>query len=116
MLRRLKLKHWITAGSLGFIAVALAQQSEQLLRIQLDAAAWGWLSLGLLLTGISIPVNGWAWRQVLLWLGHPPREIAVVPLFVRSNLLKYLPGGSGIWWNGCGCCVRASVPGLPWPA
>ena len=95
MLRRLKLKHWITAGSLGFIAVALAQQSEQLLRIQLDAAAWGWLSLGLLLTGISIPVNGWAWRQVLLWLGHPPREIAVVPLFVRSNLLKYLPGG--IW-------------------
>ena len=66
MLRRLKLKHWITAGSLGFIAVALAQQSEQLRRIQLDVAAWGWLSLGLLLTGISIPVNGWAWRLSLI--------------------------------------------------
>ena len=95
MLRRLKLKHWITAASLGFIAVALAQQSEQLRRIQLDAAAWGWLFLGFLLTGVSILVNGWAWRQVLLWLGHPPKDIAVVTLFVRSNLLKYLPGG--IW-------------------
>ena len=95
MLRRLKLKHWITVASLGFIAVALAQQSEQLRRIQLDAAAWGWLFLGFLLTGVSILVNGWAWRQVLLWLGHPPKDIAVVTLFVRSNLLKYLPGG--IW-------------------
>ena len=95
MLRRLKLKHWITAASLGFIAVALAQQSEQLRQIQLDAAAWGWLFLGFLLTGVSILVNGWAWRQVLLWLGHPPKDIAVVTLFVRSNLLKYLPGG--IW-------------------
>ena len=95
MLRRLKLKHWITAASLGFIVVALAQQSEQLRQIQLDAAAWGWLFLGFLLTGVSILVNGWAWRQVLLWLGHPPKDIAVVTLFVRSNLLKYLPGG--IW-------------------
>ena len=95
MLRRLKLKHWITAASLGFIAVALAQQSEQLRQIQLDAAAWGWLFLGFLLTGVSILVNGWAWRQVLLWLGHPPKDIAVVTLFVRSNLLKYFPGG--IW-------------------
>ena len=95
MLRRLKLKHWITAASLGFIAVSLAQQSEQLRRIQLDAAAWGWLFLGFLLTGVSILVNGWAWLQVLLWLGHPPKDIAVVTLFVRSNLLKYLPGG--IW-------------------
>ena len=75
MLRRLKLKHWITAASLGFIAVALAQQSEQLRQIQLDAAAWGWLFLGFLLTGVSILVNGWAWRQVLLWLGHPPKTL-----------------------------------------
>ena len=75
MLRRLKLKHWITAASLGFIAVALAQQSEQLRRIQLDAAAWGWLFLGFLLTGVSILVNGWAWRQVLLWLGHPQKTL-----------------------------------------
>ena len=95
MLRRLKLKHGITVASLGFIAVTLARQAEQLRRIELNAAGWGWLALGLLLTGASIVVNGWAWQQVLVWLGHRPRDIAILPLFVRSNLLKYLPGG--IW-------------------
>ena len=95
MLQLPKLKHWITAASLGFIAVALGQQGEQLRRIKLDGAGWGWLFLGLVLTGASILVNGVAWREVLRWLGHRPQGIPLVPLFVRSNLLKYLPGG--IW-------------------
>ena len=90
-----KPKHWITAASLGFIAVALVQQGEQLRLIHLDRTGWGWLCLGLLLTGASIPINGLAWQEVMRWLGHRPQGIALVPLFVRSNLLKYLPGG--IW-------------------
>ena len=40
-------------------------------------------------------MNGLAWRVLLVWLGHLPRQVDVVPLFVRTNLLKYLPGG--IW-------------------
>jgi hypothetical protein len=51
--------------------------------------------LGLGLTWLSILINGLAWRDLLIWLRHPPQGVAVVPLFVRSNLLKYLPGG--IW-------------------
>jgi len=90
-----KPKHLITLASLSFIGVALAQQGEQLRRIHLDAIGWCWLFLGLLLTGVSILINALAWRQLLRWLGHRPEGIAVVALFVRSNLLKYLPGG--IW-------------------
>ena len=90
-----KPKHLITLASLSFIGVALAQQGEQLRRIHLDAIGWCWLFLGLLLTGASILINALAWRQLLRWLGHRPKGIAVVALFVRSNLLKYLPGG--IW-------------------
>ena len=90
-----KLKHLITLASLSFIGVALAQQGEQLRRIHLDAIGWCWLFLGLLLTGASILINALAWRPLLRWLGHRPEGIAVVDLFVRSNLLKYFPGG--IW-------------------
>lgn len=90
-----KPKHLITLASLSFIGVALAQQGEQLRRIHLDAIGWCWLFLGLLLTGASILINALAWRQLLRWLGHRPEGIAVVDLFVRSNLLKYFPGG--IW-------------------
>ena len=78
-----------------FIAVALAQQAGQLRQLSLVAHGWWWLLLGLGLTWLSILINGLAWRDVLVWLRHPPRGLEVVPLFVRSNLLKYLPGG--IW-------------------
>jgi uncharacterized membrane protein YbhN (UPF0104 family) len=88
-------KLWITLASLAFIAVALVQQSAQLGQQSLDDQGWWWLVLGLGLTWLSILMNGVAWRVVLGWLGSVPEDLAVVPLFVRSNLLKYLPGG--IW-------------------
>ena len=88
-------KLWITLASLVFIAVALAQQAGQLRQLSLVAHGWWWLLLGLGLTWLSILINGLAWRDVLVWLRHPPRGLEVVPLFVRSNLLKYLPGG--VW-------------------
>ena len=88
-------KLWITLASLVLIGVALLEQGGQLREQTLDARGWWWLLLGLGLSWISILVNGAAWRVLLAWLGHLPPQIAVIPLFVRSNLLKYLPGG--IW-------------------
>ncbi|BEV35861.1 UPF0104 family protein [Synechococcus sp. M16CYN] len=92
-LRSLKL--WITPISLVFITVTLVRQSVQLRQQSLDVQGWLWLMLGLGLTWLSILINGWAWRTVLDWLGWLSEDLAVVPLFIRSNLRKYLPGG--IW-------------------
>ena len=88
-------KLWITMASLTLIGVALVQQSAQLRQQSLDSQGLWWLLLGLGLTWLSILINGLAWRVVLGWLGSVPEDLVVVPLFVRSNLLKYLPGG--IW-------------------
>ena len=88
-------KLWITLASLTLIGVALVQQSAQLRQQSLDSQGLWWLLLGLGLTWLSILINGLAWRVVLGWLGSVPEDLVVVPLFVRSNLLKYLPGG--IW-------------------
>lgn len=88
-------KLWVTLASLAFIAAALWQQSDQLRRISLGAGAWAWLLLALLVTVISVQLNGVAWRLLLVWLGKRPADVALVPLFMSSNLLKYLPGG--IW-------------------
>ena len=88
-------KLWITAASLAFIAVALGQQSSQLRALTLAPHGWWWLSLGLGVTWLSILLNGLAWKVLLFWLGHLPEGLPLVPLFVRTNLLKYLPGG--IW-------------------
>ena len=88
-------KLWITIASLAFIAGALIQQGGQLRQQNLDAFGFCWLLLGLGLSWASILVNGLAWRVLLAWLRHRPPEVDLVPLFVRTNLLKYLPGG--IW-------------------
>ena len=88
-------KLWITVASLAFISVALVQQAGQLRQQNLDTSGFCWLLLGLGLSWASILVNGLAWRVLLVWLGQLPEGIDPVPLFVRTNLLKYLPGG--IW-------------------
>ena len=91
----LKPKAWITLASLAFITAALLHQGETLGQLRLDASGWWLLVLGLGFTWLSILINGLAWWVLVAWLGHPPDDVALVPLFVRSNLLKYLPGG--IW-------------------
>ena len=88
LLRQPKL--WITLASLIFIVLALAQQAGQLRRLSLVANGWGWLVLGLGLTWLSILINGLAWRDLLIWLRHPPQGVAVVPLFVRSLSLIHI--------------------------
>lgn len=93
ILRQSKL--WITLASLAFIGVALQKQSGQLQELSLSQEGWCLLFLGFGLTWLSILINGSAWRILLTWMGHNTDGIAIVPLFVRSNLLKYLPGG--IW-------------------
>lgn len=89
------LRRWVTLASAGFLLAALLGHGRQLLELQLDGQGWIWLLLGIGLSLLSLVVNGLAWGMLLGWLGHRPRWLAVVLLFLDSNLRKYLPGG--IW-------------------
>ena len=89
------LRLWVTLASLGFIAWALAGHVKGLRDLTLTARGWWWLLLGLNLSWLSLVVNGLAWRVLMDWLGHGVSDLALVPLYLRTNLLKYLPGG--IW-------------------
>ena len=89
------LRLWVTLASLGFIAWALAGHVAGLRDLTLTARGWWWLLLGLSFSWLSLVVNGVAWRILVDWLGHGVEGMALVPLHLRTNLLKYLPGG--IW-------------------
>jgi uncharacterized membrane protein YbhN (UPF0104 family) len=89
------LRRWVTLASAGFLLAALWGHGRQLLELQLDGQGWLWLLLGIGMSLLSLVVNGLAWGVLLRWLGHRPRWVAVVLLFLDSNLRKYLPGG--IW-------------------
>ncbi len=89
------LRRWITCLSLGFVLAALLSHGHQLLQLSLDIQGWLWLVLGVGLNVLSVVVNGLAWGGILRWRGLQPDWLALVSLYVSTNLRKFLPGG--IW-------------------
>jgi len=86
---------WVTMASGGFLLAALLGHGRQLLQLSLDGQGWCWLLLGVGLSLLSLVANSMAWGMCLRWLGHEPRWLAAIVLYLSSNLRKYLPGG--VW-------------------
>ena len=89
------LRLWVTLASLGFVGWALAGHVSGLQELTITARGWWWLLLGLALSWLSLVVNAIGWQVLVDWLGHDSEDMDLVPLHLRTNLLKYLPGG--IW-------------------
>ena len=89
------LRLWVTLASLGFVGWALAGHVTGLRELTITARGWWWLLMGLALSWLSLVVNAVAWRVLVGWLGHDSEDLGLVPLHLRTNVLKYLPGG--IW-------------------
>jgi uncharacterized membrane protein YbhN (UPF0104 family) len=79
----------------GFLLAALLGHGRQLLQLSLDGQGWCWLLLGVGLSLLSLVANSMAWGMCLRWLGHEPRWLVAIVLYLSSNLRKYLPGG--VW-------------------
>lgn len=88
-------KLWITLLTLGFVVWALAGHAAGLRSLAITAQGWWWLVLALGLSWLSLVVNAGAWQVLVSWLGHGMGSTPLVPLYLSSNLLKYLPGG--VW-------------------
>ena len=85
----------ITLLTLGFVGWALASHTMRLRSLSITAQGWWWLVLALGLSWLSLLVNAGAWQVLVSWLGHGTGSTPLVPLYLSSNLLKYLPGG--VW-------------------
>ena len=92
---RINLRMCTVLLSLGFLAVVLWEHASQLGKLPLTEIAWWWIALGTGLSWLSLVINALAWCQLLRWLGYQSTVNDLVRLYLRSNLLKYLPGG--IW-------------------
>ena len=79
--------------TLGFVGWALAGHAQGLRELSISARGWWWLVTGLGLSWLSLVVNALAWKVLVAWLGHGSGPVPLVPLYLSSNLLKYLPGG-----------------------
>lgn len=86
---------WVSLLSFGFLLAALVGHGQQMLRLSLDGQGWWWLLLGVGVSLLSLLANGLGLAVVLRWLALRPHWGALVSLYLRTNLRKYLPGG--IW-------------------
>lgn len=89
------LKLWVTLLTLVFVGWALAGHAAGMRSLSITASGWWWLVLALGLSWLSLIVNAVAWQVLVAWLGHGRGPTPLVPLYLSSNLLKYLPGG--VW-------------------
>ena len=82
------LRLWVTLASFGFVGWALSGHIAGLSDLSISARGWWWLLLGLACSWMSLVVNALAWRVLVDWLGHGRESLALVPLHLRTNLLK----------------------------
>ncbi len=89
------LRIWITLGSFCFVLFSLISNASAIISLPLSNTSFVWLLFGVVINLVSLFVNAFAWKTLISWLGHKPRDLNLISLYIKSNLLKYLPGG--IW-------------------
>ncbi len=89
------LKIFITFLTISFVGISISRNFEKLVQQNLSKEIILLLILGFFISLLSLLVNALAWKELLIWLGFKEQNLRVVNLFLRTNLLKYLPGG--IW-------------------
>ena len=97
---------------LGFLGRKLGQSwgEVQHLPWQQQILVW-WLGAGVVTTGAHLWA-GWLWGRTLGFLGYPVASRWAVPLYVRTNLAKYIPGNV---WHFYGRIQAAQTQAIPVP-
>ena len=85
----------LTLFSVGFVGLIICINFNKITQEEINIKSIILLAIGCLVSVLSIIINGLAWKQIIRWLGYKENNINIIYLFIRTNSLKYLPGG--IW-------------------
>ncbi len=89
------LKICITSLSIAFVCISISKNFEKLIQQSLSTEIILLLILGFFISLLSLVVNALAWKELLIWLGFKYKNMRCINLYLRTNILKYVPGG--IW-------------------
>lgn len=107
------MKPWrwlVWALVLGFLGRKLGQSwgEVQQLPWQAGIVLW-WTGAGLVTTGAHLWA-GWLWGRTLGFLGYPVPSWWALPLYVRTNLAKYIPGNVWHFYGRIQAAQRWDIP------
>ncbi|MEN9216516.1 MAG: hypothetical protein Q6K90_04230 [Gloeomargarita sp. HHBFW_bins_162] len=95
---------------LGFLGRKLGQSWSEVQHLpwRTPMLLW-WLGAGLVTTGAHLWA-GWLWGRSLGWLGYPVASRWAVPLYVQTNLAKYIPGNVWHFYGRIQAAQRCHIP------
>ncbi|ABX08420.1 lysylphosphatidylglycerol synthase domain-containing protein [Prochlorococcus marinus] len=89
------LKLWVTFCCFSFIGYSIFNNFGQLSQQSFSRLSLLFIFSGFLVSWLSLIINAIAWKKIISWLGYNSNEIKIIPIFLSTNLLKYMPGG--VW-------------------
>ncbi len=86
-------KACLAFSSIIFVSYTVFKNFEKINQTTIDNFLFSSFVAGFLISLLSLFINAFAWKKLLVWLGYTDNNINIIHLFLRTNLLKYLPGG-----------------------
>ncbi|MBD2231912.1 UPF0104 family protein [Phormidium tenue FACHB-1052] len=96
-LKRLKpLARWVVLGAaIAFLLHALVRHWPEISALRMGTPGWSLLLVALGVTLLAHTWAGWVWSWALQALQQPITGSWSTPIYLQTNLLKYLPGN--VW-------------------
>ena len=94
-LSKVNIKLLITVICLAFIGTSIYGNLESLAKQTITFEVILWLTLGGILSFLSIIFNAYAWKFLINSLGCNSNKLNIIKVFLNTNIYKYLPGG--VW-------------------
>ena len=92
----MKVLRWFIFGiTLFFLLKTFLEQGEAVLAIDLRASHFFYSAIALLVTLLAHIWSGFVWANILHFLQQPVRLRWILPVYLQTNLAKYIPGN--VW-------------------
>ncbi len=95
LLSKINVKLLVTLICFAFLGNTIYKNFEPLYNQKITSEGISWLLGGILFSILSIIINAYAWKLLIINIGCNSDKLNVFKLFLATNIYKYLPGG--IW-------------------
>ena len=95
IISKLNIKFLVTLICLLFLGASIYANFDDLSKQTINLREILWLSCGILFSFLSIIINAYAWKMLIISIGCNSKKLNIVKIFLNTNMYKYLPGG--IW-------------------
>lgn len=99
----------ILGGMLFFLVTAFKDNWQQVAEIRIDSQGWMCLAIALFLTIIAHVWSSFVWFSILREFKQEVKIIWAVPVYLKTNIAKYLPGNVWHFYGRISAGTKAGI-------